>query len=179
MLALIDACRFGEVRAQVVRVVLPREDAPARAVADRCQVPHIVLDPLASDYAARLLDTAKSDQWDVVCLAGYLRLLPKEVLAHFPNRVLNIHPALLPKFGGKGMYGMHVHEAVIASRDTESGVTLHLVNERYDEGEILVQLFCPVYPDDRPETLMARVMFLEHKAYVEGLRMVIDREFGT
>ncbi|MFN3683119.1 MAG: formyltransferase family protein, partial [Fimbriimonadaceae bacterium] len=109
----------------------------------------------------------------LVCLAGYMRLLPKEVLDSFPNRVLNIHPALLPKFGGKGMYGMRVHEAVLRAGEAESGCTVHLVNERYDEGPIVVQLRCPVLPDDTPETLAARVLELEHRAYPEAVRKVL------
>jgi phosphoribosylglycinamide formyltransferase-1 len=103
-----------------------------------------------------------------------MRLLPEEVLAAFPNRVLNIHPALLPKFGGKGMYGMHVHEAVVAARETESGCTVHFVNEHYDEGAILHQRRCPVLPDDTPETLAARVLEQEHLAYPEAIQLVLE-----
>jgi phosphoribosylglycinamide formyltransferase-1 len=107
-------------------------------------------------------------------LAGYLRLLPVEVLRKFPGRVLNIHPALLPKFGGKGMYGRHVHEAVIASGDSESGASVHLVDERYDEGQVLVQRRCSVLPDDTPQSLAARVLKEEHLAYVEALQRLLS-----
>ena len=103
-----------------------------------------------------------------------MRLLPQNILDAYPHRVLNIHPALLPKFGGQGMYGAHLHRAVLDSGDTESGCTVHLVNERYDEGPIIHQLRCPVLPDDTPETLAARVLELEHEAYVVAINHVID-----
>jgi phosphoribosylglycinamide formyltransferase-1 len=96
--------------------------------------------------------------------------LPSEILAQFPGRVLNIHPALLPKHGGKGMYGIRVHEAVIEAGDSESGCTVHLVTEQYDEGQIVVQLRCPVLAEDTPTTLAARVLELEKQAYPAAIR---------
>lgn len=129
-----------------------------------------VIEP-GEDYGARLLAELGSCDW--ICLAGYLRLLPSEVLARFPNRVLNIHPALLPKFGGKGMYGQRVHEAVIAAGETESGCTVHYVNEQYDEGAIILQRRCPVEAVDTAETLAARVLEQEHLAYVEALAKLL------
>lgn len=102
---------------------------------------------------------------DLVVLAGFLRLIPREMVAAFPDRIINIHPALLPKYGGKGMYGAHVHQAVIAGKERESGITIHVVNERFDEGEHIAQFKCPVLPDDTPETLAARIHALEHSHY--------------
>ena len=104
-----------------------------------------------------------------------MRLLPAEVLKSFPNRVLNIHPALLPKFGGKGMYGVRVHEAVLSSGDNESGCTIHFVTEHYDEGEPLLQLKCPILPNDTIETLSNRVLDLENRAYPQALKCLIER----
>jgi hypothetical protein len=92
----------------------------------------------------------------------------------YQNKILNIHPALLPKFGGKGMYGMNVHKAVIESGETKSGVTVHLVDEFYDNGRILHQVEVPVLPDDTPETLQKRVLAVEHKVYVETLKKIIN-----
>ena len=106
----------------------------------------------------------------LVCLAGFLRLLPEEVLRSRP--VLNIHPSLLPKFGGKGMYGLRVHEAVIQARETESGCTVHRVTPVYDEGEVVVQMRCPVMAEDTPESLAARVLELEQQAYPEAVRRI-------
>lgn len=105
-----------------------------------------------------------------------MRLLPSEVLERYPNRVLNIHPALLPKFGGKGMYGMHVHKAVVEAEESESGCTVHYVNERYDEGAIILQLRCEVRPTDTPEDVAARVLKLEHKAFAEALALVMSAQ---
>lgn len=102
---------------------------------------------------------------DLVVLAGFMRLLPADLVSAFPQRIVNIHPALLPKFGGKGMYGHHVHEAVIAAGETESGITIHYVNERYDEGKHILQVKCPVLSNDTPESLAARVHALEHEHY--------------
>jgi phosphoribosylglycinamide formyltransferase-1 len=108
---------------------------------------------------------------DLVVLAGYMRLIPAEFIQAFPDKIINLHPALLPDFGGKGMYGNHVHQAVIAAGKTETGISIHKVNERYDEGEILFQASCPVLPDDTAETLAARIHTLEH----EHLPQVVER----
>jgi phosphoribosylglycinamide formyltransferase-1 len=101
----------------------------------------------------------------VILLAGYLRLVPSEVIRAFPRRILNIHPALLPSFGGKGMWGRHVHEAVLASGASFSGPTIHFVDEEYDTGTIFAQWPVPVLPDDTPESLAARVLEVEHVLY--------------
>ena len=108
---------------------------------------------------------------DLIVLAGYMRLIPAEFIQAFPDKIINLHPALLPDFGGKGMYGNHVHQAVIAAGKTETGISIHKVNERYDEGEILFQASCPVLPDDTAETLAARIHTLEH----EHLPQVVER----
>ncbi len=100
-----------------------------------------------------------------IVLAGYMKLIPSWIIERFKNRVINIHPALLPKFGGKGMYGNHVHEAVIAAGEKESGITIHLVNNEYDKGRILFQATCSVSPDDTPEILAAKIHRLEHRFY--------------
>ena len=102
---------------------------------------------------------------DFVVLAGFLLRVPNDILRHFPNRIINIHPSLLPKFGGKGMYGHHVHEAVLASGETESGITIHYVDEHYDEGGIILQAKCPVLPDDTPDSLASRVHQLEYEHF--------------
>jgi phosphoribosylglycinamide formyltransferase 1 len=168
MRALIEACRAGKVpNAEVSVVVAPTEAAPALEVARELGVATRV----APNEAGALLEAFEG--CDAICLAGFLRLLPAEVLTEFPDRILNIHPALLPKFGGKGMYGQRVHEAVIDAQETESGCTVHLVNERYDEGRIVLQKRCPVFPDDTPETLAARVLSLEHQAFPEALAEVL------
>ena len=102
---------------------------------------------------------------DMIVLAGFMQLIPVELVRAFPKRIVNIHPALLPKYGGKGMYGDRVHAAVIAAREKESGITIHYVNEHYDEGEHIAQFRCPVMKDDTAASLAQRVHGLEHEHY--------------
>jgi len=109
-------------------------------------------------------------------LAGFLWLIPAELITRYRGRIINIHPALLPKYGGKGMYGMKVHEAVIASGDAESGITIHKVNEHYDEGSIIFQARCRVEPGDTAETLAARVHELEYRYYPEVIEKIVTRD---
>ena len=113
------------------------------------------------------------NQIDFLILAGFLWLIPVNLLNLYRNRIINIHPALLPKFGGKGMYGMKVHEAVFAAGDRESGITIHHVNERYDEGGILFQAKCPVSDNDTPQSLAEKVHVLEYRYYPEVIEQVV------
>jgi phosphoribosylglycinamide formyltransferase-1 len=102
---------------------------------------------------------------DLIVLAGFLWLVPAALIRAYPGRIVNIHPALLPRYGGKGMYGRHVHEAVLANGEKESGISIHFVNEVYDEGRIILQVKCPVEPGDTPESLAARIHELEYEHY--------------
>jgi phosphoribosylglycinamide formyltransferase-1 len=170
MAAIARACASGGLEAEVATVIAPNGSAPAIEVAKEMGLHVDVVEP-GDEYGSRLLAALAS--CDFICLAGYLRLLPSEVLEAFPRRVLNIHPALLPKFGGKGMYGRHVHVAVLQSGDRESGASVHYVTEHYDEGDVIAQRTCAVEADDTPETLAARVLKEEHKVYVEALQKVI------
>ena len=112
---------------------------------------------------------------DLIVLAGFMWLMPADLVRAFPNRIINIHPALLPKFGGKGMYGHFVHEAVVAAGETESGITIHYVNERYDEGQLIFQARCPVLPTDTPEDVARNVQALEHAHYPNVVANVLTR----
>jgi phosphoribosylglycinamide formyltransferase-1 len=109
---------------------------------------------------------------DFIVLAGYMKRVPREVVRAFRDRMVNIHPALLPKHGGKGMYGPHVHEAVIAARERLSGATVHYVDEEYDHGRIVLQRSVPVFAEDTPETLAARVLEVEHTLYPDAIRQL-------
>ena len=111
---------------------------------------------------------------DFIVLAGFLLKIPENLLKAYPNRIINIHPALLPKFGGKGMYGSHVHEAVVASGEKESGITIHYVNENYDEGRIIFQARCPVLPTDTPDDVAAKVHALEYKFFPTVIEKVLQ-----
>lgn len=173
MASILTACLSGYVPARPVLVVGAGPGSLALARAEALGVPTAVLRPKAPGYAGRLLGLLREHGADWVCLAGYMTLLPAEVVRAYPGRVLNIHPALLPRHGGKGMYGIRVHEAVIAAGDAESGCTVHRVTEEYDEGPAVLQRRCPVLPGDTPETLADRVLDLEAEAYPEALRLLL------
>ena len=127
-------------------------------------------------FASAMVAALRERGIDFILLAGYMRKVPDAVVAAWPDRILNIHPALLPKFGGEGMYGIHVHTAVIAAGETESGATVHLVNEEYDKGRIVLQGKVPVLPGDTPEVLAARVLECEHAVYPDALEKLLAGE---
>ena len=171
MKAIVQACIDGDLNAVVACVIAPSSDAPAvetaRSLGAKVVVPE--------DFDTELGEILSEYEVDLVCLAGFMRLIPVDVVRTFEGRMLNIHPALLPKFGGKGMWGMKVHEAVLQAGETQTGCTVHYVSERYDEGAIFLQKTCPVEPNDTPETLAAKVLQLEHECYVEAIRKWIEK----
>ncbi len=123
--------------------------------------------------SGKVLDLLMKNRIDFVVLAGFLWLVPENILEKYEGRIINIHPALLPRYGGKGMYGEKVHKAVIENHDMESGITIHFVNRHYDEGDIIFQARCRVEPSDTPETLAARVHVLEYEHYPEVIERLI------
>lgn len=134
-------------------------------------------DPEKEDLA--IMHTLLEAQTDLVVLSGYMKKIGPHTLARFNGRILNIHPALLPKHGGQGLYGDRVHEAVLKSGDTVSGASVHLVNDRYDEGPVLNQSRVPVFPDDTVATLRAKVQATEGDLYLETLRKIIEGKYDT
>ena len=146
------------------RVVLVLSDRPDAGALDRAREHGVPVEVLSDPAdAAEWLTRLERHGTELVVLAGYLKLVPAPVIVRFRNRILNIHPALLPAFGGKGMYGHRVHQAVLASGARESGATVHLVDEVYDRGPVLGQARVPVLPDDTPDRLAARVLEVEHR----------------
>ena len=131
--------------------------------------------PSEDAFVQTMLAELEKHQVDLILLAGYMKRVPKAVVARYPKRILNIHPALLPKFGGEGMYGLNVHRAVIEAREKESGATVHFVDDGYDEGEIIVQGKVSIAPDDVPESLASKVLELEHRIYVQALIEVLEK----
>ena len=125
--------------------------------------------------SGKVLETLKKSRIDLVVLAGFLLLIPEQIVEAFPDRILNIHPALLPNYGGKGMYGDRVHEAVIKNGETESGITIHFVNNNYDEGSIIKQVRCPVNKDDSPESLATRIHTLEYANYPSTIDKILSK----
>ncbi len=178
MQAVIDACNSGDLAAKPCVVISNNSDSEALARAHREGIPayhfssKVIADPVELDRA--ILLTLERHQVDLVVLAGYMKQLGEKTLAAYHGRVINIHPALLPKYGGVGMYGMHVHETVIAAGDRETGVTVHLVDAEYDHGAILAQCRLPVLREDTPETLAARVLETEHSFLVETLNNIVE-----
>lgn len=169
--AFVSACRERRLSSFPAVVISNNADAEVLAFAREAGVPAVHVggerfrDAVARDRA--MLEALRRHQVDLVLLLGYLRLLGPETLGAFSNRILNTHPALLPRHGGQGMFGMRVHEAVLAAGDAETGITVHLVNERYDEGRIVAQCRVPVLSGDTPEGLAARVLEREHSFLVE------------
>lgn len=166
MEAIVDAVESGDIDGEVVLVTGPSPEATAIKKA-KARGLHTVIE-------TDLLKELKAVSADIVCLAGYMRLIPAQTIAAFPRRILNMHPSLLPKFGGRGMYALVVQEAVLAAGETTTGCTVHFVDEQYDHGDIIVQRSCPVHPGDTPETLAARVRVEEHIAYPQAIQQVIQ-----
>jgi len=156
--------------AKVVLVASNRADSPALIRAATASIDIASFD--AADDGDQLLELLQRFRVDLVVLAGYLKRIPPRVVREYSGRILNIHPALLPDFGGEGMYGARVHEAVIASGARESGVTVHLVNDDYDRGAIVAQWRVPVEPGDTAEALATRILSVEHVVYPRVIEMV-------
>jgi phosphoribosylglycinamide formyltransferase-1 len=156
--------------AKVVLVASNRPDSPALLRAATASIDIASFD--AADDGSALLDLLRKFRVDLVVLAGYLKRIPPQVVREYSGRIINIHPALLPAFGGEGMYGARVHEAVIASGARESGVTVHLVDNEYDRGPIVAQWRVPVEKSDSAESLAARVLAVEHVVFPRVIEMV-------
>lgn len=180
MQAVLDACKAGTLAAQPCVVISNNSDAEALIRAKQEGIPHYHLSvkthPEPGQLDSEILATLKRHAVDLVVLAGYMRKLGPETLSAFQGRIINIHPALLPKYGGPGMYGAHVHEAVLAAGEQETGITIHLVDEEYDHGVILAQRRVSVLPGDTVATLAARVLAQEHLFLVETLNQIISGE---
>lgn len=166
----------GHALISTALVVTNDPEAKVLQKAARHQVPVEVFERGEWRAPARILRALQAAQIDYVILAGFLLRIPHDLLEAFPNKILNIHPALLPAYGGKGMYGEHVHKAVISAGEKVSGITIHLVNENYDEGKILFQAECQVMPDDTPETLAKRVHELEYRHFPKVIEQYIFPE---
>ena len=127
-------------------------------------------------FNGTILEELQNIKTDIVCLAGYIRMIGQEIIDVYRGRMLNIHPALLPKFGGKGMYGYHVHEAVVKAGEKKSGATVHFVEEKYDTGKIIIQHEVEVFKSDTPQDVAKKVLAVEHRIYPEAIKKVIKNE---
>lgn len=161
-------------KACVRLVVSNKPDAPVLDIATSYHIPVLILERADFYQTENILKKFNNYSIDFVVLAGFLWLMPAYMVEAFEGRMLNIHPSLLPKYGGKGMYGMKVHEAVKAAGDTETGITIHYVNGQYDEGGIVFQAVCPVGPDDTPEAIAQQVHQLEHRYFPEVIERLLS-----
>jgi len=178
MQALIDATRDGRIPGAVALVVSTSPGAPAldRAASSGVATQLVPAPDYPSPDAldAALAEAFERAEVDLICLAGYMRLLTPGFVRRFAGRMMNVHPGLLPSFGGKGYYGKRVHEAVLETGARFTGVTVHFVDDEYDHGPIILQRVVPVDDDDTPETLAQRVLVEEHRAYPEAVRLFAE-----
>ena len=147
---------------EVGLIISNKSDAGVLQIAKDFRIPFIVISRNSFYKSHQLIDQLMQRKIDRIVLAGFLWLIPPYLIKAFPDKIVNIHPALLPKYGGKGMYGHHVHQAVCDNREKESGITIHLVNEKYDEGEIIFQKSCALNNEDTPSSIQKKVQLLEH-----------------
>ncbi|HVK02246.1 MAG TPA: phosphoribosylglycinamide formyltransferase [Armatimonadaceae bacterium] len=177
LMAIHTAIGDGRLSARVVCVIGTRSDAPAIARAKESDLPTRVLSPKdrsEEEYGDALLKALRGAGAEAIALAGYMRRMPSAVVAAYRHRIINIHPALLPAFGGKGMYGEHVHRGVLEYGAKVSGCTVHFIDEEYDTGPVILQKVVPVEEGDTPQSLAARILPLEHAAYVEALQLLAE-----
>lgn len=154
---------------RVACIITNRERAGVRERAERLGIPHHYFSNADMQAGTKPLELLASLGVELVVLAGYLNLITPPWLQAYPERILNIHPALLPAYGGRGMYGRHVHEAVLGAGEAHSGITIHTIDEQYDKGRYLLQATCPVLPSDTPESLAQRIHSLEHRYYTQAI----------
>ncbi|WP_440999587.1 phosphoribosylglycinamide formyltransferase [Fodinibius sp. SL11] len=177
--AIIDAVESGQINGRITGLITNKKEIQAIDRAQKHNIAHKYLTPSNfsshSNYVTTLLN--QLEEWDtqLIALAGYMIKVPPQIIETYKNRIVNIHPSLLPKYGGKGFYGMNVHRAVINNEEPESGCTVHLVTEEYDQGPILGQRKVPVKPSDDPETLAQRILKEEHKLFPEVIAKLANQ----
>ena len=162
----------GNATGMVTLIVCNKPDAGVMNIAKANQIPSLVIEKEKFFRGNAYVDELKAANIDFIVLAGFLWKIPVTLIRAFHGKMINIHPALLPKYGGKGMYGQFVHEAVIAGKDTESGITIHYVDEVYDHGQIILQATCLVAEDDTPATLASKVQVLEHRHFPAAVALL-------
>jgi len=178
--ALIDACEELNFPAQIRVVISNRPDAFGLERAQKAGIPSFCVDHKNYDereeFEAVLQTTLEPYPVDLICLAGFMRILTAGFIEKWPNKIINTHPSLLPKFGGEGMYGEHVHRAVLEANEKESGCSIHYVIPEVDRGSVILQKTVPVEAGDTIETLSTRVIAQEHIAYVDAVRIIAQQQ---
>jgi phosphoribosylglycinamide formyltransferase-1 len=155
----------GNQQVSVKRIYTNKKDAFVLSRAEKLNIESFIFNRKDFYETGMVLEELTKDQPDLIILAGFLWLIPDTLISAYKGKIINIHPALLPMYGGKGMYGSIVHQTIIDNGDHESGISIHYVNEHYDEGEIIFQARCPVFPDDTPKSLASKIHELEYKHF--------------
>lgn len=176
--SIIDAVNNGEITAHIAGLITDRNHIGALERAENHGIPARVLSPKdlsdEKEFAEEIIDQLTSWKTDLIVLAGYLKKIPPSVIRKFEDRILNIHPSLLPKFGGKGFYGMNVHRAVINSKDQQSGCSVHIVTDEFDEGPVIARSIVRVEENDTPEQLAKKVLKEEHRLYPSAIEKYLQ-----
>ncbi|MEX0662924.1 MAG: phosphoribosylglycinamide formyltransferase [Balneolaceae bacterium] len=177
--AIIDAIHRGDIDAQIVGLITNKSEIGAIERAEKNSIPVKVVSPSdPTHFNQNLLNTLLEWNPDLIVLAGFLKKIPDKVIEAFSGKIINIHPSLLPKYGGKGFYGKRVHQAVINAKETESGCTVHLVDEKYDTGAIIEQVVVPILPTDDAETLAKKVLKQEHKLLPKIINKILTEKYS-
>ena len=159
----------GSPEKAVTLILSNNKNAGVFGRAERLNIPSVLFSKDEFYQSQNVLDILKQEKIDLIVLAGFLWLIPDYLISNFSGKIINIHPALLPKYGGKGMFGMKVHESVLYNKESESGITIHFVNEKYDDGEVILQVRCNVDPDDTPESLANKIHALEYEFFPKAI----------
>ena len=167
---------FQEKPVARVEIILSnKKDAFVLERAKKFNIPTYVFDRQEFYNTDKIIELLSGHQVDLIVLAGFLWLVPGNLLINYPNRIVNIHPALLPKYGGKGMFGMRVHDAVVANNESNSGITIHYINERYDEGDIIFQAKCPINPSESADAVAQKVHALEYEHFPRVIEEILQK----
>lgn len=176
MQAIIDEVKAGEIQAEIAGLIVNKPEIKAIERAEKFNIPvTVITDKDENNFEDKLKKQLKEWEPDLIVLAGFLKKIPNLIIKEYKNKIINIHPALLPKYGGKGYYGLNVHKAVLESGDNESGCTVHYVNEEYDKGPIIDQAKVPVQSSDTPEILAKRVLKAEHDLLPSVIKKLINQ----
>lgn len=175
--AIIDAINEKKIEAKINIVISSNDQAFGIVRAKKNNIPVTVINKkTTNDVSGEILKCLSSHNVDLIVLAGYLGIISPTIINKYQNKIINIHPSLLPKHGGKGMYGIHVHEDVLKDKETISGATVHYVTDKIDGGKIILQKTVPVESNDTPKTLAERVLTVEHNVLVEAIKLIINQQ---
>jgi phosphoribosylglycinamide formyltransferase-1 len=164
----------GNEQVSINAILTNKKDAFVLERAEKLNVPSYIFNRNSFYNTDEVLDILNDKKTDLIVLAGFLWLIPENILKKYNKRIINIHPALLPKYGGKGMYGMNVHNAVKENGDEETGITIHVVNDKYDEGDVVFQAKCEVVSEDTPDTIAEKVHKLEYEHFPKQIELYLE-----